>query len=79
MACTLLATYPEVFAGGAIVAGMPYKSAYGRMDALSAMVHGRVRPTLVWSGLVRATSSYRGKLAAHLRLARHGGQDGQPR
>ena len=60
MACTLLATYPEVFAGGAIVAGMPYKAAYGRIDALSAMVHGRVRPSLVWAGLVRAASSHRG-------------------
>jgi poly(3-hydroxybutyrate) depolymerase len=60
MAGTLLATYPDVFAGGAIVAGMPYKSAYGRMDALSAMVHGRVRPALVWSGLVRTASPYRG-------------------
>jgi feruloyl esterase len=60
MTCTLLATYPDVFAGGAIVAGMPYKSAYGRVDALSAMVHGRVRPSLVWSGLVRTASPYRG-------------------
>jgi poly(3-hydroxybutyrate) depolymerase len=60
MTCTLLATYPDVFSGGAIVAGMPYKSAYGRMDALSAMVHGRVRPALAWSGLVRTASSYRG-------------------
>jgi poly(hydroxyalkanoate) depolymerase family esterase len=60
MTCTMLATYPDVFAGGAIVAGMPYKSAYGRMDALSAMVHGRVRPAAIWAGLVRTASPHRG-------------------
>mgnify|MGYP006142863417 CR=1 FL=1 len=33
---------------------------YVMLDALSAMVHGRVRPALVWAGLVRAASSHRG-------------------
>ena len=61
MTSTLLATYPDVFAGGAIVAGMPYKAAYGRMDALNAMVHGRARPSIVWAGLVRAASAHRGR------------------
>jgi poly(3-hydroxybutyrate) depolymerase len=30
MATVMLATYPGVFAGGAIIAGLPYRSADGR-------------------------------------------------
>jgi len=61
MACTLLATYPEVFAGGAIVAGMPYKSAYGQLDALGGMLHGRVKSPKDWAALVRGATSHRGR------------------
>jgi poly(hydroxyalkanoate) depolymerase family esterase len=61
MTSTLLATYPDVFASGAIIAGMPYKAAYGKFDALNAMVHGRVRPSIVWAGLVRAAALRRGR------------------
>lgn len=34
MAAVMLATYPEVFAGGAIIAGVPYRCAHGASEAL---------------------------------------------
>ncbi len=37
MTATLLATYPEVFAGGAIIAGLPYGEATSLGEALGAM------------------------------------------
>lgn len=37
MASVMLATYPEVFAGGAIIAGLPYRSANNMMEALVRM------------------------------------------
>jgi feruloyl esterase len=61
MASTLLATYPEIFDGGAIVAGMPYKSAYGPLDALGSMLQGRVKSARDWARLVRSASSHRGR------------------
>ena len=36
MASVMLATYPELFAGGAILAGLPYGSASGAREALPA-------------------------------------------
>ncbi|MDP3254987.1 PHB depolymerase family esterase, partial [Bosea sp. (in: a-proteobacteria)] len=37
MAAAMLATYPELFAGGAIIAGLPYGSASGVPEALERM------------------------------------------
>ncbi len=37
MTSVMLATYPEVFAGGAIIAGLPYRSADNMMEALVRM------------------------------------------
>nr|WP_111298482.1 PHB depolymerase family esterase [Paracoccus saliphilus] len=37
MTSVMLATYPEVFAGGAIIAGLPYRSAGNLMEALVRM------------------------------------------
>ncbi|SHF93017.1 esterase, PHB depolymerase family [Loktanella atrilutea] len=37
MTSVMLATYPEVFAGGAIIAGLPYRSANTLMQALFRM------------------------------------------
>lgn len=37
MASVMLATYPEVFAGGAIIAGLPYRSARILMQAIFRM------------------------------------------
>jgi len=37
MTSVMLATYPEVFAGGAIIAGLPYRSANNQMEAIFRM------------------------------------------
>jgi len=59
MTSVMLAAYPEVFAGGAIVAGLPYGVASGVPQAFDRMRgHGYDRAAL--SGLVRKASSHRG-------------------
>lgn len=60
MAAAMLATYPEVFAAGAIVAGLPYGAANNVQEALESMFQGRTRPAKEWGDLVRAASSHRG-------------------
>lgn len=60
MASVMLATYPEVFAAGAIIAGLPYGAAAGMRQALEAMASGRPRPAAAWAALVRAASPHRG-------------------
>jgi poly(hydroxyalkanoate) depolymerase family esterase len=53
MACVMLATYPDVFAGGAVLAGLPYRCANGARQALAVMAMPRVRSERVWGLLVR--------------------------
>jgi feruloyl esterase len=60
MASVMLATYPEVFAAGAIIAGLPYGSAGSMPEAFEAMATGRPRPAAEWAGLVRAASAQAG-------------------
>jgi poly(hydroxyalkanoate) depolymerase family esterase len=60
MTGVMLATYPEVFAGGAVIAGLPYGSATSVKDAFEAMYQGRARPAGAWGDLVRAASPHRG-------------------
>jgi poly(hydroxyalkanoate) depolymerase family esterase len=45
MAAVMLATYPELFAGGAVVAGLPYGVAGSLTEALSAMRGGGGPPS----------------------------------
>jgi poly(hydroxyalkanoate) depolymerase family esterase len=59
MAAALLATYPEVFAGGAIIAGLPFGAATGVQEALGAMNHPRALSSEAWGNLVRAASPSR--------------------
>lgn len=60
MANVMLATYPDIFAGGAIIAGLPYGAAHGVAEALTAMAHpAPVAPRLLGDH-VRAASSYTG-------------------
>src|SRR5450631_4699118 len=40
MACALLASYPQLFAAGTIIAGLPYGAALGPLDAMKAMAFG---------------------------------------
>jgi poly(hydroxyalkanoate) depolymerase family esterase len=58
MAGTLLATYPEIFAAGAIVAGLPYRSALNVQQALRVMRHPTARAPSEWGDFVRHASPY---------------------
>ena len=70
MAAVMLATYPEVFAGGAIIAGLPYGAAENVQEAFESMFQGRRgRPQRGATSCARA-SPHRGPVAAHLGLAR---------
>jgi poly(hydroxyalkanoate) depolymerase family esterase len=60
MASVMLATYPEVFAGGAIIAGLPYRCANELQEAFECMFQGRIRSPQEWGKLVRAASSHQG-------------------
>src|SRR4051794_40016177 len=60
MTSVMLATYPEVFAGGAIIAGIPYRCAISVPEALRCMFQGQVRSAREWGDLVRAASPHRG-------------------
>ncbi len=57
MVGVMLATYPELFAAGAIIAGLPYGCATGLQDALSAMRGVPVRSGEIWGDAVRKASS----------------------
>lgn len=56
MAAALLATYPDLFAAGQIVAGLPFGAARDAMSALSVMKSGVSRSPREWGDLVRAVS-----------------------
>lgn len=60
MTAVMLATYPEVFAGGAILAGVPYRAANGVQDAFESIFQGPSRSPTQWGDLVRAASSHGG-------------------
>jgi poly(hydroxyalkanoate) depolymerase family esterase len=60
MTSAMLATYPELFAGGAIIAGLPHGAASNINEALEAMFTPRPRPAREWGDLVRAASRHRG-------------------
>jgi poly(hydroxyalkanoate) depolymerase family esterase len=60
MTSMMLATYPEVFAAGAIVAGLPYGAATNVQEAFDSMFQGSRRPARAWGDLVRAASPHRG-------------------
>ncbi|QQP93483.1 PHB depolymerase family esterase (plasmid) [Skermanella sp. TT6] len=60
MAVVMLATYPETFAGGGVIAGLPYKAALGLREALGAMFRGRAKSPAEWGELVRQASGHEG-------------------
>jgi poly(hydroxyalkanoate) depolymerase family esterase len=61
MTAAMLATYPELFAGGAIIAGLPFGAAMNVRDALEAMRSAPLRTSQQWGDVVRAASDYRGR------------------
>ena len=60
MTSALLAAYPQVFAGGAIVAGLPYRTADSVQKAMGVMFQPRSRPPSEWGDLVRDASGHDG-------------------
>lgn len=60
MTSVMLATYPEAFAGGAIIAGLPYGAATSVQDAFQSMAQGRGLSASEWGDLVRGASPHGG-------------------
>jgi poly(hydroxyalkanoate) depolymerase family esterase len=60
MAAAMLATYPDLFAGGGIVAGLPYGCATSSFEAYSCMYPGKNLTPAQWAAKVHAASSYSG-------------------
>ncbi|MDP1027839.1 PHB depolymerase family esterase [Sphingomonas sp. KR1UV-12] len=60
MTAVMLATCPELFAGGAIIAGLPYGSATSVVQALDRMRGAGVVDPRTLAGTVRAASRYAG-------------------
>jgi hypothetical protein len=60
MTSVMLATYPEVFAAGAIIAGLPYGVATNVREALSGMFQSPARPASELGDLVRNASNHKG-------------------
>jgi len=61
MASVMLASYPEVFAGGAIIAGLPYGSAASVQKAFEVMFGDRAPSSRALGDRVRAASDHRGR------------------
>jgi poly(hydroxyalkanoate) depolymerase family esterase len=60
MTSVMLACYPEVFAGGAIIAGLPYGAARNVQQAFESMFQGPSQSARHWGDLVRAAAAHRG-------------------
>jgi poly(hydroxyalkanoate) depolymerase family esterase len=60
MASVMLATYPEIFAGGAILAGLPYGCAHSVQQAFEAMFTERSPSGRALGDSVRAASKHQG-------------------
>ena len=60
MTSTMLAAYPDVFAGGAIVAGIPHRCATSQSAAFSCMNPGSNLTPAQWGDKVRASSTWTG-------------------
>jgi feruloyl esterase len=60
MTSVMLATYPDVFAGGAIIAGLPYGAASNVQEAFETMFQSPQRPAHEWGELVREAAPHSG-------------------
>ena len=60
MTSVMLATYPEVFAGGAIIAGLPFGVASNVREAFNGMLQSPAHPASELGDLVRSASAHRG-------------------
>lgn len=73
MAAVMLATYPDVFAGGGVIAGLPYSAASNVQDALQAMSKAPDRRPRSWGDLARGASPHGGRWP--ILSVWHGGAD----
>jgi poly(hydroxyalkanoate) depolymerase family esterase len=60
MTTAMLASYPDVFAGGAVIAGLPYGAAHGVPEAMQAMASPAATAPRLLGDRVRAASSFSG-------------------
>jgi poly(hydroxyalkanoate) depolymerase family esterase len=60
MTSVMLATYPELFAGGAVIAGLPFGVATNVREALNGMFQSPSHPAGELGDLVRKASSHKG-------------------
>ena len=60
MTAAMLACYPELFAGGAIIAGLPFGAAQNIRDALDSMRSAPLKTPRQWGDAVRAASPHHG-------------------
>jgi feruloyl esterase len=60
MTSVMLACYPEVFAGGAIIAGLPYGAATNVQQAFESMFQSPARSAREWGDLVRGAAPHHG-------------------
>jgi poly(hydroxyalkanoate) depolymerase family esterase len=60
MTSVMLATYPDTFAAGAVIAGLPYRTATNVNEAFESMFKVRARTAREWGDCVRAASPHRG-------------------
>jgi len=60
MTAVMLATYPEMFAGGGVVAGIAYRCAASMIDAFSCMNPGKNQTPAALGDAVRSASTHTG-------------------
>jgi feruloyl esterase len=60
MTAVMLATYPEIFAGGAIIDGLPYGTAGNVLQALRGLFQSTTRSSRELGDLVRQASKHKG-------------------
>ena len=72
MASVMLATYPEIFAGGAIIAGLPYGSASSVQEAFEAMFNDRAPSSRALGDHVRGSLEPSRAVAKDIGVAWHG-------
>jgi len=60
MTSVMLATYPEIFAAGAVIAGLPFGVATNVREALSGMYQAQSRPASELGDLIRSASEHKG-------------------
>jgi poly(hydroxyalkanoate) depolymerase family esterase len=60
MTAVMLATYPDVFAGGAVIAGLPFDCAHGLIEASRCLFWGKNLSPFLWARMVREATNHTG-------------------